>query len=53
MRGSGLGDLSIIHDWQKLCTQNQGRHVYIWSLDDHLKNYSQQPSYSKKYCFQR
>lgn len=43
MRGSGLGDLSIIHDWQKLCTQNQGRCVYIWSLDDHLKNYSQQP----------
>jgi hypothetical protein len=38
MRGSGLGDLSIIHDWQKLCQQNQGRRVYIWSLDKHLQN---------------
>ncbi len=35
-RGSGLGDLSIVHDWQRLCAQNQGRRVYIWSLDKHL-----------------
>jgi hypothetical protein len=35
-RGSGLADLSIIHDWQRLCDQNAGRRVYIWSLDDHL-----------------
>jgi hypothetical protein len=37
--GSGLGDLSIIHDWQKLCNQNPGRRVYIWSLDGHLNGY--------------
>ncbi|MEA3642246.1 MAG: hypothetical protein VBE63_20230 [Lamprobacter sp.] len=39
MSGSGLGDLSIIHDWQRLCAQNRGRRVYIWSLDDHLRAY--------------
>jgi len=39
MSGSGLGDLSIIQDWQRLCAQNRGRRVYIWSLDDHLRAY--------------
>jgi hypothetical protein len=39
-RGSGLGDLSIIHDWQKLCNQNPRRRVYIWSLDQHLSGYN-------------
>jgi hypothetical protein len=43
MRGSGLGDLSIIHDWKRLCVQNPSRRVYIWSLDNHLKSYEQQP----------
>jgi len=43
MRGSGLGDLSIIHDWRRFCAQNPARRVYIWSLDVHLKNYDQQP----------
>lgn len=40
-RGSGLGDLSIFHDWQRLCRQNTGRRVYIWSLDGHLASYDQ------------
>jgi hypothetical protein len=40
MRNRGLGDLSIIHDWQRLCRQNTGRRVYIWSLDDHLGAYN-------------
>ncbi|MBF0549298.1 MAG: hypothetical protein HQK60_02065 [Deltaproteobacteria bacterium] len=39
MRGCGLGDLSIIHDWSRLCSQNAGRRVYIWSLDAHLGSY--------------
>ena len=39
MRGSGLGDLSIIHDWQRLYAQNPSRRVYIWSLDAHLGGY--------------
>jgi hypothetical protein len=39
MQGSGLGDLSIVHDWRRLCQQNQGRRVYIWSLDAHLSGF--------------
>lgn len=35
----GLGDLSIKHDWDRLCEQNQRRRVYIWSLDHHLSGY--------------
>ena len=35
----GLGDLSIKHDWDRLCEQNQARRVYIWSLDQHLSSY--------------
>ncbi len=42
-RGSGLGDLSIIHDWQRLCAQNVARRVYIWSLDAHLASFDQTP----------
>ncbi|MBV4537963.1 hypothetical protein [Pseudomonas urmiensis] len=41
--GSGLGDLSIIHDWNRLCLQNRGRRVYIWSLDKHLASYDRPP----------
>ncbi|ELP56206.1 hypothetical protein O53_808 [Microcystis aeruginosa TAIHU98] len=43
MGGRGLGDLSIIHDWQKICDQNPSRRVYIWSLDKHLKGYERPP----------
>ncbi|GHC16751.1 hypothetical protein GCM10010082_04640 [Kushneria pakistanensis] len=43
-RGSGLGDLSIIHDWQRLCEQNSHRRVYIWSLDQHLGGYDKPSS---------
>lgn len=28
MQRRGLGDLSIIHDWQKICDQNPSRRVY-------------------------
>jgi len=43
MRGRGMGDLSIIHDWQRICDQNPSRRVYIWSLDIHLKSYDEPP----------
>ncbi|WP_024643410.1 hypothetical protein [Pseudomonas syringae] len=43
MRGSGLGDLSIIHDWQRLCSLNPSRRVYIWSSDVHLTAFDQLP----------
>jgi len=31
--GSGLGDLSIIQDWQRLRQQNRARRVYTWTHD--------------------
>lgn len=39
MQGQGLGDLSIVHDWQRLCELHQARRVYIWSLDHHLSGF--------------
>ena len=39
----GLGDLSIKHDWERLCAQNPGRRVYVWSLDEHLAAFDQLP----------
>ena len=39
MRGIGIGDLSIIHDFKRLCRQNKHRKVYIWSLDQDLQGY--------------
>lgn len=41
MRGISLGDLSIIHDFKRLCRQNKHRKVYIWSLDQDLQSYCQ------------
>lgn len=43
MRGRGLGDLSIIHDFHRMCSQNQGRMVYIWSLDEHFLSFQREP----------
>lgn len=39
MQSRGLGDLSIVHDWERVRDQNQARRVYIWSLDTHLSGY--------------
>lgn len=41
MRESGIGDLSIIHDWKYQCNLFPTRHVYIWSLDVHLSAHDQ------------
>jgi hypothetical protein len=41
MRKSGIGDLSIIHEWNRQCALNHGRRVYIWSLDEHLSGHDQ------------
>lgn len=38
-RKQGFGDLSIIHDWERMCKQHPARRVYIWSLDQHLASY--------------
>jgi hypothetical protein len=42
-REIGLGDLSIIQDWNRQCDLNKGRTVYIWSLDDDLRGYVREP----------
>ena len=42
MRGSGLGDLAIVHDFYRTCEQNPRRRVYIWSLDEHLSSLCQE-----------
>ena len=43
-QGSGLGDLSIMHDWQRLCELNKGRRVYVWSVDEHLGGFDRGPT---------
>ncbi len=44
MRGQGLGDLSIIHDWKRMCTLSPAHRVCIWSLDQHLASHDRKPS---------
>lgn len=36
----GIGDLSIVHDLDRIKLQNPKRRVYIWSLDRHLGAYA-------------
>ena len=45
MRGNSLGDLSIIHDFHRLCRQSPRREIYIWSQDSHLLSFHQQSRY--------
>jgi hypothetical protein len=45
MRGNSLGDLSIIHDFQRFCRQNPLRGIYIWSQDGHLSSFRQHARY--------
>ena len=39
MRGSGLGDFSIIKEWERQCQLNPHRRVFIWTFDEHLSAY--------------
>lgn len=39
MRGSGLGDLSIIKVFERQCALHPRRLVFIWSYDAHLRGY--------------
>lgn len=38
-RRLGIGDLSIIKDWEETCGLHQSRRVRIWSNDLHLSGY--------------
>lgn len=40
MRGSGIGDLSIIKVFERQCKLHPHRHVFIWSYDSHLIAYN-------------
>ncbi len=42
MKEYGLGDLSIIHDFHRLCQQSPRLEVYIWSFDGHLSSFKQE-----------
>jgi hypothetical protein len=39
MRGAGMGDLSIIKEWEKFKRKIPDHRVFIWSLDSHLQGY--------------
>lgn len=39
MRGLGLGDLSIVKEWEAACERHPLYRVHIWTIDHHLKGY--------------
>lgn len=43
-KGIGLGDVSILDEWQRQCVLNPTRRILIWSLDRHLACYDRQIS---------
>ncbi|KAF0179385.1 MAG: hypothetical protein FD161_1484 [Limisphaerales bacterium] len=44
MRGVGMGDLSIIKEWERQCDLHKARRVFIWSLDGtDLGGYDRKP----------
>lgn len=42
-QGSGLADLTIKKEFDRLCSIHRKRRVYIWSLDTHLSSYDHTP----------
>jgi hypothetical protein len=38
-RGSGLGDLSVIKEWERQRELHAKRRVFIWAFDEHLSSY--------------
>ena len=40
-KGSGLGDLTIVKEWERQRRLNPHSRVYIWSFDLHLSSYNQ------------
>ena len=43
MRGSGMGDLSIVKEWEAACARHPRLRVRIWSLDHHMGGYDRAP----------
>ena len=40
MRERGLGDVSIIAEWERQCLLSPQRRIEIWSLDQHLQGFA-------------
>jgi hypothetical protein len=43
MRGAGIGDLSIIKEWEKMVRRTPNHRIFIWSLDGDLQGYNHIP----------
>lgn len=43
MRGAGMGDLSIIKEWEKMRRKTPNCRIFIWSLDRDLQGYDYIP----------
>ncbi len=43
MRGAGMGDLSIIKEWEKTIRITPNYRIFIWSLDRDLQGYDYTP----------
>ncbi|WP_072619232.1 hypothetical protein [Spirulina major] len=43
MRGAGMGDLSIIKEWEKITRITPNYRIFIWSLDSDLQGYDYSP----------
>jgi hypothetical protein len=43
MEKKGIGDLSIIKEWEHQCALHRARRVTIWSADGHLEGYDREP----------
>ncbi|MDJ0616074.1 MAG: hypothetical protein QNJ63_04860 [Calothrix sp. MO_192.B10] len=43
MRGAGMGDLSIIKEWEKFTKRVPNRRIFIWSLNTDLQGYDYHP----------
>lgn len=51
MRGAGMGDLSIIKEWEKMARKTPNCRIFIWSLDGDLQGYDHAPWFwSRSYC---
>ena len=44
MSGSGLGDLSIIREYERQCKLHPARRIFIWTLDRHLAGHDRSAS---------
>lgn len=44
MRTVGMGDLSIIKDWESMCELHRGQRVWIWGIDGDLQGYDRAPT---------